>query len=895
MAVQTTVQRIFSRIAMVPLRRPLLVLSIAAVLVAIAVYIASGLGVSTSRYGLVSPDNPDQARMLGFFTRFGNPDAPVIVVSGGQPAERQAVVDDLATALRQDPGLDGRVLARVGPDEVAEILLLQQPQALLAATSQLPTELVVADVLEGGLPAWFGALERQLQAGLDGEAGDQDPAKAAEGLRGLATAATTFDAYLAGEDVMDRLGGDAARPGRDARGYLTTVDGQHHVITMFPRLEGDEVVHVAPLVARLEAIKAATLTRAPAGVTVKITGLPAMIVDEQKMLRRGLIRSSIASALGIVILVLLFLRSVRQMIISQVPLICGVALTLAYVRLAHENLNLITSSFVAVLLGLGIDFAVHTIYRFNEERRGGADVTAAIHGSVIYTGPAIVMGAVVTAVAFLSTLQTEFTAYSELGVITALGLLCMVLTSLFVLPAMLARRAGPDIVDVKKEPPGFRALARLVGRVPRTLVILGVLGGIAGAIGLPRIGFNPRYFDFLPTHLDSSQALRVLERDPLMSPVYANVSAPDIATAQDLATRLRALPEVGEVQTATDLLPPLDPTSLQALRDGLAAFGHAPNFDRLAALHSEPAAVAAKVASVTDALDEVRFAMSQAGQPTNDVETAIAAFKQLKDRLQSLDAAGSERLTGLEAKLARLLTRAYTTAKAVADRGSYASTDLPPLFRERFAALEGEAMALYVIPAQSVWEPETAQAFRAAVTTVAPDVSGLAINANLHATMIITGFRQAAALAAILIFFVVAIDLRSFRDAALALVPTALGWLWMLGVMAVIGLNFNVANIVALPLVIGIGTAFGVHLMHRYQESARRHDGVAKLDDMVRSTGGAVALSALTTIISFAALTLGEYGGMSTFGLAMVIGIGACLLASLLVLPAVLVLLGRAT
>jgi predicted RND superfamily exporter protein len=140
----------------------------------------------------------------------------------------------------------------------------------------------------------------------------------------------------------------------------------------------------------------------------------------------------------------------------------------------------------------------------------------------------------------------------------------------------------------------------------------------------------------------------------------------------------------------------------------------------------------------------------------------------------------------------------------------------------------------------------------------------------------------------------VAFELRSLRDAALALVPTALGWLWMLGVMAVIDLHFNVANIIALPLVIGIGTAFGVHLMHRCQESAKKHGGVAKLDDLVRSTGGAVVLSALTTIASFAALMLGEYGGMKTIGLAMVLGITSCLIASLLVLPALLAVLKRA-
>lgn len=891
--------RIFSRIVAVPLKRPLLVLTVSGVLVAGAGYIASGLGVNTSRFGLVSATNPDQARMLRFYERFGNPDAPVMLVSGGEPAQRQQVVDAVTRKLADDPELAGRVLAKVGPEEVAEVLLLQRPEALADVVKGLPKGLPVADLIEGGLPAWFGALEQQLQAGLDGDqpagAPAQTPEQVAQGLRGLASAADTFDRYLAGEDVLAKLAGEApAVRGRDARGYLTTVDGAHHVITMFPRFAGDAVADVAPTVQRLDAIKAEVMASAPAGLTLKITGLPAMIVDEQKMLQRGMLKSSVASALAIVLLCLLMLRSLRQMIITQVPLIYGVALTLAFVRLVYSDLNLITSSFVAVLLGLGIDFAVHLIYRFNEERRAGADNRAAIEASVVHTGPAIVIGALVTAVAFASTLLTEFTAYAELGLITVFGLGFMVLCSLLVLPALLLRRAGGGIAEVQKEPPGFRALTAFVSRFRGPLLVIGLLGGVAGGVGLQRIGFNSRYFDFLPPSTESAQAIDVLEADPLMSPVYANVTAPDIATAQVMASQLRALPEVGGVQTATDMLPVLDAPRLAALRGGLAALDRAPDFSKLAAQRTTPELLAPKIKAIVDALDEVRFGMEQGGLPTADIAAAIVAFKAVGVRLGALDEAGKRRLADIEPKLAGLLGRAVTTARAVADRGSYAPQDLPKLFRERFVARDDSAVALYVIPSGSAWDGPTGQAFHAAVRAIDPDVSGLAVNINLHETMIITGFRRAAALSAVLIFLVVVVQLRGLRDAALALVPTALGWLWMLGVMAAIGLNFNVANIVALPLVLGIGTAFGVHLMHRAQGSAAAHGGVAKLDDLIRGTGGAVVLSALTTIASFAALMLGDYGGQSQFGLTMVIGITACLLASLIVLPALLAVLKRA-
>ena len=892
----TLAERIFAGVADMTLRRPLLVLVIAAVVVGFAGWRIPQLGVSTSRYGMVSQENPDQARMLNFFKRFGNPDAPVFVLSGGTADDRRSVVRQMTAALEREEPLRGRVLARIGPQEVAEVILLQKPEALTEAAKALPPGIQIAPVLEGGLPAWFGAIGQQIQAGLDGEA-PADPAAAARGIRGLADLARTFDAYLAGEDVLARMGEAPPQDGpqgRDEQGFLVTVDGQHHVISMFPRLTGDEVTDVLPLVTMLRKVRDDALATAPAGVTVQLTGLPALIVDEQHYIRRGLFASSVASATAIVFLCLVMLRSIRQTIIAQVPLMFGVVLTLAFVQLAYGHLNLITSSFVSVLLGLGIDFGVHMIYRFNEQRRTGEDVHDAIRSAVKFTGPAIVVGALVTAVAFVATLMTEFTAYGELGVITAVGLAFMVITSLTVLPALLYRRAGAKIAAVAKEPPGFRALTMFVARARVPILIVGLVLGVLGAIGLPRIGFNSRYFDFLPQEADSAQALTLLEKDPLMSPVYANASAEGVEAARTMTDRLRALPEVAGVQTATDLLPPLDDARLHALRSGLAALSPMPDFAKLTARKTKPEELLPAIKGIVDGLEEARFAASSGGQPTADLDAAHAAFVAVKTRLEGLDEAGKARLAGIEAQLGQLLTRAVGTAELVAKRGRYVPMDLPPLFRERFRGTDGEGMALYVIPSGSAFESETARKFYMAVSAVDPNVSGLAVNINLHETMIITGFRQAAALAAILIFLVVAFELRNLRDAVLALIPTALGWLWMLGVMAAIGLNFNVANIIVLPLVIGIGTAFGVHLMHRCQESAKKNGGVAALDDLVRSTGGAVVLSALTTIASFAALILGEYGGMKTIGMAMVLGISACLVASLLVLPALLVVLKKA-
>lgn len=890
-------QRIFSGLASLSLGRPGLVLATAGVLVFGAGVLLPKLTVLTSRYGLVADDNPDQARMLAFFERFGNPDAPVLVVSGGTPAERRTVVDRLVAGLEAEAELAGRVLAKVGPREVAEVVLLQRPEALSQVTGALPPGLALAPVVEGGLPAWFGAIEGQLQAGLDGEAAPQDPARAAEGLSQLAGLAGTFDAYLQGEDLLAKASapqpGEPPRRGQDDAGYIVTVDGQHHVVSTFPTFAGQEVSDFAPLIDKIREIRDRAVEGAPAGVRADLTGMPPLAVEEQRLVRRGLFQSSLWSGVAILFLCLFMLRSIRQTVLSLTPLLGGVILTLGATYLIYGHLNLVTSSFVAVLLGLGIDFGVHMIHRFNEQRRGGSEVQGAIREAVIHTGPAILVGALVTILAFLTTLGAEFTAYGELGVITVIGLLFVVVTTLFVLPALLTVAGKTGIAAVKKEPPGIRSLVGFVSRARFLLIALALAAAGLGGWGLSRIDFNGRYFDFLPQGSEGVRALDALEHDPLMSPVYANVPATSIEDARAKTEALRALPEVAGVQTATDLLPPLDAQRLATLRAVLQALGPAPDFAKLAGRKTTPAELAPRVKAIVDALDEVRFALQQGGQPTEAVDKAAASFKALQQRLERASAAEAARLAAVEPALADLLGRAWTTAAAVAQRGAYAPGDLPPLFRTRFAAKDGQGVALFVVPAVSVYEPAAAKQFRAAVSAVSPEVSGLAINIDAHATMIMTGFRRAAMWAALLILIAVSLDLRSVRDGALAMVPTLLGWLWMLGLMAAFGQMFDVANIVSLPLVIGIGTAFGVHIMHRCQESERGH-GVARLDDLVRSTGSAVVLSALTTIASFAALMLGDYGGMKSFGAVMVMGIASCLVASLFVLPALLLVLGRA-
>ena len=466
-----------------------------------------GMPISTSRYKLVAPDNPYQARMLQFFERFGYPDSLVMVVGGGDAEQRRAVVDQLVERFEKEPELSGRVLGRIEARHIAELLFLYKPAALNEMRQRMDGD--PAELIEGGLPAWIEALNTQLEEGLDGDDEDAADAEATDkGLSQLATILRALDAKLSGGDAAEELAGldDSVKAPRGATvddlGYLTTDDGKHHLVAMFPELPGMEGEEVRPLVHKVRKIRDGIDTGV---VEAKVTGMPSFVADEVTIVTRGLLGTSGATGLGILLLLLLAFRSKRYTVLSLIPLTVGLVLTLAITRLLFGGLNLITSSFVPVLLALGIDFGVYVLARYGENVRAGAPTASAIRGALVKAGPGMLMGGLTTILAFLMTTTIEFTAYSELGVITAIGLVLMIAVTFLLLPALIflagkgEKIESPELSGVKHLPAWLRK-----GRIafPAGALLLAV--GLSLFIG--RITFNARYFDFLPEDTETTWA-----------------------------------------------------------------------------------------------------------------------------------------------------------------------------------------------------------------------------------------------------------------------------------------------------------------------------------------------------------------------------------------------------
>lgn len=898
---QERLLRLIRSVALIGARRPFVALAIGLVLTALGAALIPGLKISTSRRDLVSQDHPNQKQSLEFDEKFGYSNSPAIVVSGGDAKQQRAMVDALETELEAMPAFQGRVLGRIQPEDAAEVLFVADPEAVAKQLGDGKSDHALE--LEKGLVGWVGILDDQLKAGLESDTvATEEQTK--DGFAQLGTLFSVFDDELAGKNGLLRLSsaqGDAAAAngvgpkdtrGFDEAGYLVG-DEEHHIVALFPVIEGDEGYQVRPMVKEIRAARdrAASAANVPA-VSADVTGLPALVTDELATIERDLAVTSIASTIALMLTLYWAFKSFRQAMVSFLPLGFGTLVTFGIVRLVLGKLNLVTASFTSVLLGLG-DFGVHIQTRYSELLRRGHDPKEAMQTAMLRAGPGLIVGTLTTAVAFLTTIVTEFTAFAELGFITSLGLIVMLAGTYLLVPSavliLLGKKPRPS-----PELPGFRPLATLVKRHAKAIVALSVISTLMFCVFVPKLSFNGRYFDFLPSDTESARGLRELEKDAVVSPFVANVRASSLDEAREVATKLRALDSVASVETPSDMFPDLTPARVDSLKKIVKALEHdgkPVDFGAAKSSKVDKAALITKLDGLKDTLEEAAFTLRQAGRDTKPVDDAKAQLVSLIARVKSTDQA---RLDQLQSMAFDMLDRAVGTARKIVARGAYAPEDMPPLFQHRFVSKDGTEVAMFVHPRGDIWDLPIAEKFNEDLRGVTAKASGIATTLADHPKMIVRGFERATILAALLVVVILVVSFRRPVDVLVAAIPLVMGSAWMLGSMPPLGLEFNHANMVVLPLLLGLGVDAGAHIMARYRQSAEEHGGVAHLGDMLASTGSAVFVASLTTVWGFSVMMLGKYKAMFGMGLIMTIGMSATLAFTLLTLPAVLVLLKRA-
>lgn len=640
-------------------------------------------------------------------------------------------------------------------------------------------------------------------------------------------------------------------------------------------------------VEKMREIIAQTLAEVP-GVNVGLTGEAVLEVDEMVQSQKD---SLVATILSLVVCALLFIVSYRETgrpLKATAALIIGLGYTMGFTTLVVGHLNILTITFFPILIGLAIDFGVHLITRYEEELRKGESQHVALDRAMINTGLGIFTGCFTTAGAFFAMAFTDFKGIQEMGIITGGGMILSLVPMMTFLPAtMLRGRQNKLDHDYHPHKSTRARLERIWLDRPVTVVVVVLLLSAAAVIPAQKV-----YFDYNLLHMQSRGLPAVEFQHKLInsaskSVLYGAVVAQSKEDALRLESKLTNLPAVKSVDSMAKFLVGDQRPRMELvgrIKEEVEGIRFPP-------VDTEPVLVDELSRTLWYlhgylglALEEVaRNNKPDLLKSLGDLRHSIEKFRHMMlnaDRKQA-----SARLGAYQRALFEDLRDTFHAIRTQDNSSPLTEEGLPPNLRSRFVGKNGLHL-LQVYPKEDVWQREAQERFVQEVRTVAPDVTGTPVQLLEYTTLLKNSYIQAAyySLAAIvvLIFF----HFRSINSVILSLIPVAVGMLWTSGLMGLLDVPFNPANIMTLPLVIGIGVTNGVHILNRFAEE---HNPSI----LSRSTGKAVIVSALTTIAGFGALIPAKHQGIQTLGIVMSLGVAMCMIVAVTFLPAVLTLLVR--
>ncbi len=825
-----------------------------------AVYVAGNFAMTSDTAALLSPKLDWRKREIVFDSAFPSlGDSILVVIDGATPELASQAANRLAASLNGDPKLFPHVQQPDGgPFFDREGLLFLSNDEVKANLEQLEG----AESFLGPLaadPSLRGVMAT-LAAGVQGVQHGQ--AKLEQLDRPATRLAEALEQSMAGRPVFFswRALLSADKPGvRELR----------RLIIVRPKLDLGALEPGAVAAAAIRE-KAKALGLDPDhGVTVRQTGAVALSDEEFASLTE---RAALITTLMLGCIVgMLWLATRSWKLVGAIlgVTLTGLCATMALGLLIFGQFNLISVAFIPLFVGLGVDFGIQFSVRWRAEQAALHESEAALAATGQAIGGSLTLAAVAISLGFLAFLPTDYVGVSQLGAIAGLGMIVALALNLTVLPAVIALikpEAGAEhAVDL---PFLARAEDWLTGH--RGLVLIaGALAGVAGLALTPQLRF-----DFNPLHMNNPKAESVstlfdLMHDPDRSPNTVEVLAPDLAAARNEARRLNALPQVERAVTLESFIPDDQPPKLAEIADAQLLLDPVLNPFLVAPAPTDSEVVSALTGTAA-ALESVT---------AHDASPAAAPLARLARDLTQLAAAPPAARQRASQALIPGLNALLDQVRAVLQATPVTLQTLPPELREDWVASDGRAR-ISVSPKGDANNNAVLARFTAAVQKVAPDAVGAPIAIQQAGATISGAFLQAGLLSFVAISLLLAWVLRRPKDVAAILVPIVLTGLLTLGTCVVIGQPLNDANIIALPLLFGIGVAFQIYFVMAWR------GGEAHL--LRSSLARAVFFSALTTATGFGSLAFSSHPGTAGMGKLLMISLCWTLVTALILQPALM-------
>jgi uncharacterized protein len=649
-------------------------------------------------------------------------------------------------------------------------------------------------------------------------------------------------------------------------GGLSDLAGKYKFVLVQPKLDygalqpgGAATDAMRNVIAGLEFVKAGT-------ARVRITGQVALADEEFATVVQGAVIGLIGSVVLITLWLFLAVQTWRLIVPILATLSLGLMLTLLFAAVAVGTLNLISVGFGILYVGIAVDFAIQFSVRYRERRFEYPDLSEAMRQNAARTGVQILVAAVATSAGFLGFVPTDFSGVAELGLIAGVGMLIAFVCTLGFLPAIITLC----------RPPGERAVVGFAWLAPFDPIFAQhrrPILAVFTALAVLAIAASPRLeFDSDPLHTKNpdTEAMRTLYDlmdNPLTNPYSIDILSPNAADAATLKAKLVALSTVSQAINIDSFVPDDQQAKLAIIADANSIL--APTL----LPHAPPAPITpAQIRlAAKSALAQIDPALAKL--PKDHPLVPIAAD------LRQLQTADDGILLATDRTLTRFLPDQLDQLRTALTAEPVTLATIPPDLSRDWLAPDGRART-HVLSTPEARSSKGLRQFVEQVSAIAPDAGGSAVTIEATSETIVNAFRAAAIIALVAITVILSLALRRILDVALVLAPLILSALLTLFVAVLLPLPLNFANIIALPLLLGVGVSFNIYFVMNWR--AGRHAVLGS------ATARAIVFSALTTGTAFGSLALSAHPGTASMGRLLLISLICTLLASLVFIPALL-------
>jgi len=850
-----------ARLAILSAARPRLVAALGLLLtLAAAAFATTHFAMNTDTYALIAPHaswRQDEARLRAAFP--GNGDTIVAVVDGATPELAEAAAASLTARLEHDPHF--RLVTRPdgGPFFDREGLLYGSVAGVRAATKRM----IDAQPLLGPLAA-----DPSLR-GVAGAIGT-----VADGvLRGDTTLAQTSGPMTALADALDAL--NAGRPAffswqRLIGGTGALAPPARRLVVLTPYLD---YAALMPGEAATDTVRsaAAALRLTPAnGVTVRLTGEVPLGDEEFRSLESNIGSVGVVMASAMLLTLWLATRSARTVLAIMLTTVAGLVLTSAVGLLAVGRFNIISIAFIPLFVGLGIDFSIQFATRYRAELREkhpNEKPPIIIARAAAALGPSLLLAAAAVALGFCAFLPTDYVGISELGIIAGLGMIVALLLAVTLLPALLLLLA----VRAPAHEIGWAGAAPLdawLQRNRRSVLWTFALAMVASVAALPLVRFDFNPLHLRDAHSEAVATLTDLTLDPDRTPNTIDILTPDLAAADRFSARLSHLPQVRAAVTLYSLIPGDQPPKLAAIADAGALLSATLDPFEVA----PPPTDSERVAALQNAAAKLTAVAARDPGHGGAARRLAAAFTALAHTAPAARAAA-------ESVVAAPLRITLTELAASLSAQPVTRATLPDTLARDWVAPDGRAK-VSVFPAGDGNDNAVLARFARAVLAEVPHATGAPVTIQAAARSISSAFVTAGCLALAAIALLLFAVLRSSREVAFTLAPVALAGFLTLATCVLIGQPINFANIIAFPLLFGVGVAFHIYFVIAWR------DGATRL--LESPLARAVFFSALATGTAFGSVWLSDHPGTASMGKILMLSLAWTLVCALIFEPALL-------